>query len=256
MRDPHVVDLTYTLITDPGISYMAPSPVDFQTPVARFRLCDGVLTVTMNEHFASVADAKAAVAGVLSAWELRTAIVGGRGCLSFNYDRPTVIDRTPPQPEETQNVLAEGMSTAVFSGHLDRQLRLPQYPDPPDQFVRTPEVDALSARWLAYRANQEPLLSAAYYIVTHLQQRFVNAAGAAASLGISRKVIDKLHAIAGGYGDEKTARKAVPNAKPLTGEHARWVERVIPQMLLRLAQLPIAAPTQILTMADFPALPD
>jgi len=89
-----------------------------------------------------------------------------------------------------------------------------------------------------------------------LEQRFGNAAGAAASLGISRKVIDKLHAIAGGYGDERTARKAVPYAKPLTGEHTHWVERVIPQLLLRLAQLPIAAPTQILTLADFPPLPD
>ena len=74
MRDPHVVDLTYSLVTDPTISYIAPPPVDFQTPVARFRLSDGVLTITMNEHFALVADAKAAVAGVLSAWELRTAL--------------------------------------------------------------------------------------------------------------------------------------------------------------------------------------
>src|SRR6185437_7177734 len=55
MRDPHVVALTYGLITDATTTYKDPPPVSFPTTLARFELKDGVITVTMNEHFASAA---------------------------------------------------------------------------------------------------------------------------------------------------------------------------------------------------------
>jgi hypothetical protein len=116
MRDPHVVTLTYGLVTDATTTYKDPPPVSFQTTLAHFELKDGVLTVTMNEHFASAADARKAVAGVLQAWELRTELVSSAGRLAFTYRDANLIDRDPPPPGSPQVIALEGMSTALVTG--------------------------------------------------------------------------------------------------------------------------------------------
>jgi hypothetical protein len=254
MRDPHVVNLTYSLITDTTVTYLNPPAREFDTPIAHFELRDGTLTVSMKLHYPTAAGARAAVEVVLANWVLKTAIKCGKGRLDFRYERAKVIDRSPPEPGEPQTVLLEGMSMALVSGHVGVHLSTARYPDPPTDFERTPDVEALSTRWLDCRAGKEPLLSCAYFVASYLKEKFHGYGSASEKLAISKNVIDKLHAIASNHGDERTARKMASHLKPLTAAHAAWIEQLVPEIILRLGQLPIVVPTDLLTMDKLPTL--
>jgi len=254
MRDPHVVDLTYTLSSSPDVSFNNPPTVEFDTPIARFVLHDGIVTATMSEHFADLADARAAIEDTLRAWELRSAISSNVGRIRFVYKGNTTIDRAPPAAGKPQHLLVEGMDTLNVSDFAAVHLSAANYPDPPVDFVRTPEVEALCNRWVRQREGREPLLTCSYFILTVLERKFNGRREAARMLSVSESVLDQLGRLVSLHGDDAKARKAPLVPQPLTTQHEEWIQAVIPELIRRVAGLSLGPPARALTMADLPNL--
>jgi hypothetical protein len=69
MNDPHVESLCYRLTIDETHGrFENPPPLEHETAAYRMRLEDGVLTVEMKEHHATVESAKERVDNALRAW--------------------------------------------------------------------------------------------------------------------------------------------------------------------------------------------
>jgi hypothetical protein len=96
MRDPHVESLRYRLTTSSSTTFDAPPPVPVEKDDFRAELRDGILTVEMKQHCASIDAAREAVDGFLRAWEIDVALRLGPGEFQFVYQDAHVVDRDPP----------------------------------------------------------------------------------------------------------------------------------------------------------------
>jgi len=79
MPDMHVVSLRYILQPDERFSYDNPQPEEFETPEARFRLADDVLTCEMKIHFSGAAAARELIDPILRDWEAWVDLRHNRG---------------------------------------------------------------------------------------------------------------------------------------------------------------------------------
>src|SRR5262249_42884221 len=84
MRDPHVESLRYHLEVDEAYGRIEnPPPLEHETDAYRMRLDDGVLTVEMKEHHATLDSARRRVENDLKAWELDAALNRDHAWLKF-----------------------------------------------------------------------------------------------------------------------------------------------------------------------------
>jgi hypothetical protein len=172
MRDPHVEVLTYRIVTTEGFHFASPPAKEFQTPEFDVRLANGTATFTMKKHFATEAEAREAVGGLIRQWELDIALDKRRECVRFEFDSAKVIDRMPPETSGSAHVLAVsgGIQT---QGALTISLQVAQswYPDPPTDFTVTPDVESLWYRYSMYVEGHDTLLAMAYFCLTLLSGR-------------------------------------------------------------------------------------
>ena len=213
----------------------------------------------MIEHYATEEAAKEPVESFLRAWELSTALAFGRRELRYEFECLEVIDRDPPPPGGPQVVL---VGTAVLhltatapTVHMTRRT----YPDLPEGFAASPDVETLWFRYERYREGREPLPGMAYFCLTVLQARARSKRKAARQYRISEKVLVTLGRLSTEIGDEQTARKLLPGRQtrlPTSAEVA-WIEATITAIIRRVGEHdydPAAARPQ-LTMSDLPQLP-
>lgn len=255
MRDPHVVSLLYRAITDENVAFNNPPPVENETEAFQMRLADGILTFEMKEHFTSEQEARKLVEPYLRAWEISSALHFWQEVMRFEFENAEVIDRNPSPRTATLTNVVGSMPTLTDIRGINI---FTHYPEPPDRFVVSPDVETMWHRFEAYRAGRESLAVMGYMCLTVLQASAGGRKEAAKQYGINFKVLGKLGILTTTVGDERTARKALPNHqfRPHTEAEILWIETVINRLIRRAGEWaydPNAARHEI-RMVDLPKI--
>ena len=259
VNDPHVATLSYQIVTDEGLAFNAPPALRWQTAGFDVHLDEGMATFTMHDHYASQDDARCAVEPFIAAWEIQAAISWGlRGReLRFVYQGASVIDRSPDRDGIYGTVSAE--RRILWRVEANAVVSKPAYPDPPSEFVASPDVETMWNRFERYLQGREPLASMAYFCLTLLEQRAGGGRGkrreASRRYCVDFDVLNTLGELVSARGDASNARKADGwPLTPLTVAEQAWVEAVIKKLILRVGE-PAHDPTRPwpqITMHDFP----
>jgi hypothetical protein len=133
-----------------------------------------------------------------------------------------------------------------------------QYPQPPEDFVASPNVESLWNRFEGYKSRKEPLLSMAFFCLTMIESIAGNRSKAGQKYRISRSVLDTLARLASRSGDLNEARKYDLNSPgvSLTGEERQWIETTIRTIIRRIGEHEAqpSRPLGTTTMQDLPSL--
>lgn len=262
--DLHVVSLTYKLTHGDGFAFDNPPPVDVDREGFRLRLDCGKLVVTMQQHFATEREARAAVEPTLRAWEIDAGLRFGPRMLSFDFERAEVVDRSPPRPDGVR----VGLMGAIRLGDVRCEatgvglVRHASYPAPPTNFVASEDVQTMWSRYRGYLEGKETLLAMAYACLSFLEGTTGKKGGARREVCAKYNLDDAVRKMLGDLTSQKgsptEARKLDHEATrvPLTDAERRWVEDVIVALIRRKAEYDAApsAPHALLTMNDFPPL--
>jgi hypothetical protein len=217
LRDPYVVELTYRLFASPGVEYLSPPPVEWERPTCFLRLADGQLTANLKVRCRTVDEARRLVEAELKTWEAWASVTGGRDDLRFDFIDSRVEDFSPNASGDQAIFLNTLPSTSkLFPPIVTLTVQRREYPQPPKEFVRSPDVESLLDRYSRYRAGGEPLPAMAYFCLTLLESKAarLKAPGkntrtaAAAWSGISSSILSKLAELATEVGSPMDARKA------------------------------------------------
>jgi hypothetical protein len=260
MNDPQVVSLTYQVLKSEHVTYDNPPPVEFESGAFAARLEGQTLLVTMRDHFATEAEARAVVDPFLRSWEIDAGL--RRNCLAITFDfaHSRIIDRNPSQGGllEPLKLYARAKAGIALAEAVVSQV----YPAPPQGFAATPDVQTMWFRYQMYLDGKEPLLSMAYACLTLLEGTTGLKHGARKSVcamySIDQSIRDKLGDLVSQKGAPEEARKLDYEATrvPLTGQERQWVEDVIKALIRRKAEYDAdpTAPLNQITMADFVTL--
>ena len=262
MPDPHVVALYYRLETGRQLAFNEPTPLEKVADAFSLRLANGQLRVEMKDHFATADAARLKVDPYMRSWEIATDLKHGPGAIRFRFESPEIIDRDPPPPGASVVVQLEGVSCVATAGVVAVVVTSKQYPDPPDRFVASPDVETMWLRYSGYVAGKEPLLSMAYMCLTVLEASTGKAKrkreAAAKRYTVDIDVLKKLGALTTERGDAATARKVEAGRpfQPLSDTETTWVKDVIRALIRRVGEWRADSqfPWPKITMADFPKL--
>jgi hypothetical protein len=256
VNDPHVVSLTYSLRPAPDTAYDNPPPVLWENDLFSVELQDDVLTISLKEHYPTVKAARAPVDRFLRAWELDAELKLGRRILCFDYNTAEVIDRDPPPPGVVQTLRASAAAEISVAGSLTARVTRKKYPEPPERFEFSLELETLWNRLEGYGAGREFLPSMAYFCLSTVETMGGNRAGAAELLSIDKAVLDKLGELTSARGDAKTARKmSLKHAlTPLTVRESEWIVAAVKAIVRKVGERAAGGEERALTLADLPAL--
>jgi hypothetical protein len=250
MNDPHVVSLTYRLVETEFIKFNDPPDVQIDTPDFQGRLSKDMLKLEPKEHFASEAEVRPIADDFVRGWEIAAGLATGRPVFDFRFEGSHVEDREPA-PGTRSIHISDHMQ---MSGTVKVEKISPAYPDPPEDFHLTPEVEMLWNRYCRFIEGGELFLSMGYFCLTFLENRFTGSdkrRQAASGYGIDIDVLNKLGELTSTRGDDATARKAAGVPTPLSGREEAWINEAIKAIIKQLA---IVQTGQILRMSDLPPL--
>jgi hypothetical protein len=267
LNDPHVVSLTYRIQHSETVDFDKAAPLPLvDRGVFRISIDSYEAKIEMIDHFVSVEEARQVVEPYLSAWELQADLAHWAERFRFVFDRAHVIDQSPREGEPVQVSVGEAVVAGdVVVAHVSRS----RWPAPPHDLELSADAETMWHRWLLYRGQREPLLSAAYWALTMLEG--APAAAVRSRPGhISKKrqracdffnidpdVLNKLGELTSTKGGDNEARKAEGRPVPLSPAERRWVEAAFRELVRRVAQRAHygAQPPHKLMMADLPPLP-
>jgi hypothetical protein len=253
MRDPHVAWLEYEIKT--GWLFADPPPVNWETAVFQAKLDRGVLRANLREHFATEAEARAAVEPFLQTWEIDIALEHGGREITFAFKQLYVVDRDPPPPPPP-GVITGMVATSQGRGSTwaTGQVTLKAYPPAPSNFVAVPDVVTLWTRFEGFTKGREPLAAMAYFCFTVLKNSFGGRAGASKALAIDEDVLRKLSELSTNRGEAATARKMTRHLAPITATEARWLDAAVRALTRRVGEIAAGPSPPQLTMKQLPPL--
>lgn len=254
MRDPHVKQLRYSMRHGDSTSFVEPPPVRVQKESFTAVLDDGILTVTMLDHFSKIEDARAVVDPYLRAWELQDELKGSRTGLEFVYEDGEVIDRNPPAPGEPRVISLEAASYAIAGAAATLHVAKRSYPPPPDAFAIDPDVATMWLRYRSHKEGKEPLPGMAYFCLTVVELSAGGRNKAAAKYSIHRDVLAKIGDLSSTRGDMEMARKADGVGVPLSEHEARWLDAAVRLVIGRAAEVAGGKQVTAISMADLPKI--
>src|SRR5439155_17286011 len=149
----------YAVGSGEGISYRDPEPLSFSSHLGDFELVDKELRIKPTEHFSEEEEARAAIEPFLRAWEIEADLKSNFGAIRLTFERVELIDRDPPPPGSPQVIEAKAAALAFATASVSLHLTCRRYPQPPQTFRATPEVQHAYRRWIAFRSGKEPLQS-------------------------------------------------------------------------------------------------
>ncbi len=251
MTDPHVEALRYNLVPREGTSYReGVAPVERDLGAFRIRLADGLLTVTIRDHYASTAEAEAAVQPYLDAWRVAAALENGRPQFDFEYVDADVVDRDTASGDVI--VMSRVAASVAIALPGRPAIEHGSYPELPDDFALDLDTETLWHRWQGYVHGREPLQTMAYFCLTVLTMHGKDS-GAAARFSVSTGVLSKLRHLSTETGDpRRTARKATAKLRPITGPERAWLEAAVKALIRRAGEVAAApeATRPKLTVSD------
>ena len=253
MNDPHVVSLTYRLRPSEEVSYDSPPPLTFERGLFSGLLDGDVLRLRPKDHYPSIELARGPAERFLRAWELDAELQRGRGSIAFDYETGEVIDRNPPPPGTSQTIHVGTASMVIVGCSASLHVTRREYPEPPEHFEFTSEVEALWHRLEGYRGGREPLLPMAYFCLTLVERIGGGRARAARLLSVDRAVLDKLGELTSERGDAATARKVSRSGspRPLMDSEAKWIVAALEGIVRNVGEANSPARPG-LTIADLP----
>ena len=256
MRDPHVQVMHYAAGSGEGISYLDPEPISFSNHLGTFELGDSKLRITPVEHFSEEEEARRAVEPFLRAWEMEADLNSNVGMIRFTFERAELVDRDPPPPGSPQVIKIKEAITVSVDLSASLQMTHRKYPQPPNTFRATPEVQHAYRRWIGFRSGKEPLQAMAYFVLTLLESAAGGRKNAARSFNIELDVLRVIGELSSTKGDPSTARKAGPGTQfqELTGAEKQWLEKAIPLVIRRLGEHASGAPLAPIALTDLPGI--
>jgi hypothetical protein len=258
MRDPHVESMRYRFVViDETTTFSEAAPaVELTTDEFSARLDDGLLEIKMSVHYASEADARAAVEPYLHAWEVLHALrVSRTPEFRFEFVTAEVIDRSPPPPGARHIIALAGRVEIHSNVSATLTVNRGAYPVPPTSFFLDADALTLWQRWQGYVAGREPLQAMAYFCLTVLELHG-GRAGAAARYAIARGVLETVGRLSSETGDASTARKATTTLRPLSPTETTWLEATVRALVRRAGEVAADAASErpTLSMKDLPPL--
>jgi hypothetical protein len=257
MRDPHVVALRYRLETHESVTFDNPQLVECETSAFRLRLENGVATLALKEHFTSLESARRIADDFLRAWELDAALGIGRREIKFTFQDAHIVDRNPPPPGSAPVTELNAQGMTALAGSITVHVTRRTYPNPPELFKVSPDVETLWQRFEGYLNGREPLPAMAYFCLTLIEGNANGCRGRAAKLyRISKHVLDELGKLTSRHGDAKTARKVQKDRafKPLTVSEKGWIEAAVRVIIRRVGEINSDPTLPEISMDDLPKL--
>jgi hypothetical protein len=247
----------YTIGSGEGISYRDPEALSFSNHLGDFELIDKELHIKPTEHFSDEGEARTAIEPFLHAWEIEADLTSNIGAIRFTFERVALIDRDPPPPGSPKVIKLKAMLGNVslassFSLHLTRR----RYPQPPQAFRATSEVQQAYRRWMGFRAGKEPLQAMAFFVLTLLEKPAGGRKKAACTFHIGLDVLNTIGELSSTKGDESTARKASLGGQyqQLSDAEKQWLEAAVPKVIHQLGQYASGTSLTRLSMNDLPSI--
>lgn len=240
MRYPHVARLRYRLETADEMSGFAdPPPVERQTEAFYMRLDDNVVWFSMREHHETEASARERVEPYLRSWEISAALdYGGRPEVRFVFEQAEILDLDPPPPGSPQTVQLSSVMGATSAMSATLRVDRGSYPNPPDNFALSEDVEVLWSLYDSYRQGRDRLLPMAYSCLNRLIYRAGSLEQAANQYHVSQRVLRTLSELTSTLGVGAEARKLGKGSKnraPTPAEKT-WIEAVVRVLIRRAAE--------------------
>jgi hypothetical protein len=239
MNDPHVNSLTYDLATAPTLVFQNPPAIEAQFSSFRLPLSNGILIVTILQHFATVPEARQQVEPILEAWSLDVCLTTGRNEFVFEYRTADMVDRNPTPGHVLHAAVGEFV---VIGETITTTVTRPNYPPVPTELLITEKVRTMWNRYLRFIDGKEPILSMAYFCLTLLEQsterRFNQRKHAARRYAVSIELLDAFGKLVSERGDATQARKYsrdLPRTS-LTASEEAWLSRAVRLIIRRKAE--------------------
>ena len=135
-------------------------------------------------------------------------------------------------------------------------MRHGRYPEPDLTLKSSPFVQELIARIRAIEDGKEPVESAAYWLYWRLRTECgeKDERTAADALNVSQRALAKVRSLSG----QSYMRKAKRGSRPLSPSEREFLRETSRRLAIRAAEVEAvgAANVGLLTMKDFPPLPD
>ena len=226
--------MIYRVEHDSSVDYDSASPLEVTWTSFHVRIEEGLARFELHDHYANVAEARAAIQPFIDQWEFETSLQSGPGKFRLRFDRPEIIDRQPTsgvQPIAFH--ITAGEPTVTVSLTVSKEYPLPPWKGTID--ITDPDVQTMHHRYTGYFAKHEPLPSVAYFCYEVFTKRLSKGdADASKKYKISRSLIEEVRKISSSKGGAD-ARKAFGIDEELTAEEKRFLERSVQIMIIRAA---------------------
>jgi hypothetical protein len=225
-----------------------------------WQLSKDQLAVDMKTHCETESEARGIVEEFLRAWEISTGILQGPDGLGFIFNSSITLKQPTEDDDSRSKVLdVDSSEIILLSDVVKLHVSRAKYPEPPQNFKVSPEVEMMFIRYKMYREGRESLLGMAYWCLTVMEYAAGGRPEAADQYRVDYRILRKLGELSGNRGDVRDARKLKGNAgtTPLKPAEREWIRAVVKRLILRVGEYaydPVAK-LQLLTMADFPAFP-
>ena len=240
MNKPHVEKLIYQIKMLDSVDYDKASPVSKENDVFKVLVDNKYVIFEIKEHFSNEFDARVVADDFLEKWKIIIGLQNDPRELDFEFKKSEIIDLEPPSPREGHVALyAEPLvSYVTFSEKVTVHVGRNKFPDFPDTFLLSPDVETMYLRYCMYRKNQETLTSMANMCLTVFLASAGGRKEASAKYNISKSVLRKLSELCALKGEKHEARKAPKdgNYVGLTAEQRLWIESVVKALILRAGE--------------------
>lgn len=257
MRNPRVTTLYYRLLSQHGVEFRNPLSVQVVEPEFIGELTQGVLAVTMKQHYSTVEAARIPVDAYIRGWEIYEGTRQDRGrCeIKFEYDHADVIDEAPAKANETRVYVTGLLAKMTMSGHIETRITRTAYPTPPTHFVVNPLVDILWRHYQDYCDGKQKVRHMAYYVLTKIEEGYPYRQAAADAYKIERDVLSAIGELTSECIDEMQARKAAKKrTRPDTHADAIWLDAAVKAVIRHIGTVTYGANVPKLSMAQLPSI--
>lgn len=227
MNKSHIGKLFYKIIIKDNVDYVNAPDVALEKETFKMVTKNNEVMFEMKRHFSSEQDAKIITDEFLNEWEIIIGLENAPDDIRFEFDRSEVIHFEPNQNEHNDNLSVS--SVGNFEDHPTNHVSHHKYPNPPDHFSISPDVETMYLRFKAYREGRDTLLSMAYLLLTVAESKSATQKKArkeaAAKLRVEETIFDTLGRLCSTKGNESEARKAPRNGifLPLKAKEREWV---------------------------------
>ena len=255
MNDPHVEALHYRFISeDPSDLFDKAHPLAMQLGDFEVELRGEKLAIKPLVHYATQAEAKAAVEPYLRSWESAAFLSPSRFQIRFKFESANVIDRDPDPHNLTISLSAAAVGVSTARATLTRSMS--KFPAPDVTFLASKLTDELIDRIKRYRDGREPLASMAYWMLNRLEKEYGGRQQISRELKVHKDVLQELGRLSE-TSDPEHGRKAKPHGGPtrLTQAQVKWLDETIVQLVRRVGEVSANVNSrQQLSMRDLPPI--